>query len=463
MRTFKRVLLNTLLANITTQMVWFGFTFWAYLQTRSVLVTSILGGSYLLLLAVFSVPFGTLIDRFRKKTVMMLATVCAGLAFAITSAIFFIAPAEDLLDLAGPVFWIFLTILLLGALIESIRGLALATCVTLLVPAEQRARANGLVGVVQGIGFALNSVVSGLAVGFLGMGVLLVIGVVLIVISSIHLMFIDIREPTIQHAEGAAVKVDFAEAFRMVMAVPGLPALIVFSTFNNLLGGVYMALLDPYGLELMPVQAWGTLFGVCSIGFILGGMIISRVGLGANPVRTLLLTNIAMWAVGAVMPIRESIPLLVIGCFIYMGLITFAEASEQTVLQKIVPFPQQGRVFGFAMAVELAAAPVSTLLIGPIAEFWLIPYMESDIGRSRWEWLLGAGSTRGMALAFLLASAIGIIVTVLALASKPYQVLSGTYRTSVINDLLARESPTDQAQTDPPSDEDDHLMTPEDG
>lgn len=101
MRTFQRVLVNTLLANITTQMVWFGFTFWAYLESRSVLVTSILGGSYMLFLALTSVPFGTLIDRIRKKTAMMLATACTAVAFAIGSALFFVIPSDVLLTYAG--------------------------------------------------------------------------------------------------------------------------------------------------------------------------------------------------------------------------------------------------------------------------------------------------------------------------------------------------------------------------
>ncbi len=99
MRTFQRVLVNTLLANITTQMVWFGFTFWAYLESRSVLVTSILGGSYMLFLALTSVPFGTLIDRIRKKTAMMLATASTAVAFAIAIILFFVVPADVLLDL----------------------------------------------------------------------------------------------------------------------------------------------------------------------------------------------------------------------------------------------------------------------------------------------------------------------------------------------------------------------------
>ena len=454
MRTFQRVLVNTLLANITTQMVWFGFTFWAYLETRSVLVTSILGGSYMLLLALTSVPFGTLIDRVRKKTAMVMATSCTAIAFAIASTVFLVFPSDVLLDLGRPVFWIFLTILLIGALVESIRGLALATCVTMLVPPAERPKANGLVGMVQGIGFALNSVVSGLAVGFLGMGPLLIAGVAFVAVSAVHLRTIEMNEPKIQQAEGVPAKVDFVEAFRMTRAIPALLSLIVFSTFNYLLGGVYMALLDPYGLELMPVQAWGILWGICSIGFILGGVIISRTGLGVNPVRTLLLANIAMWVVAAILPIRESIALVAVGCFIYMGLVTFAEASEQTVLQKVVPFAQQGRVFGFAMAIELAAAPISTLMIGPIAEFWLIPYMNSDAGRSQLGWLLGTGTTRGIALAFMLASLIGIIVTILALLSRPYRVLSATYRDSLVNESLAAGT-ADRAEGADPADSED--------
>ncbi len=41
MRSFRRVLVNTLVSNVTTSFLWFALTFWAYLETRSVLATSI--------------------------------------------------------------------------------------------------------------------------------------------------------------------------------------------------------------------------------------------------------------------------------------------------------------------------------------------------------------------------------------------------------------------------------------
>jgi DHA3 family multidrug efflux protein-like MFS transporter len=60
LRAFYQVLVNTAVANVTTSYLWFALTFWVYLETRSVLATAIIGGSYMLLVAVFGVVFGAL-------------------------------------------------------------------------------------------------------------------------------------------------------------------------------------------------------------------------------------------------------------------------------------------------------------------------------------------------------------------------------------------------------------------
>ena len=162
-------------------------------------------------------------------------------------------------------------------------------------------------------------------------------------------------------------------AIRAVRLVPGLLALLLFSTFNNFLGGVFMSLMDAYGLTLMSVEAWGFLIAFTSLGFIIGGIVVARRGLGRNPVRTLLLANVVMWSVTIGFPIRSEILPLALGFFIYLVLVPVAEASEQTIVQRVVPFQEQGRVFGFGQSLETAASPVTAFLIGPIAQFWVIP------------------------------------------------------------------------------------------
>ncbi|HRL49011.1 MAG TPA: MFS transporter [Propioniciclava sp.] len=446
-RSFRAVLVNTLIANITTSFLWYCVTFWMYLETRNVLVTAILGGSYMLGMALFGVPFGSWIDRTRKKRVMVVSQSVTAVFFALAAIVYFLSPREQLLTIGSFPFVAFVLLLLTGAIMESARGIALGTVVTLLVPDSERAKANGLVGMVGGLGFMITSVIAGLAIGQLGMTTSLIISLVLTAGSLAHMVTVAIPEPEIVHAEGAPKKVDFAGAWGAIREVPALIWLIVFSTFNNLIGGVYMALLDPYGLSLVSVEAWGIVFGFVGIGFIIGGAVIAKVGLGTRPLRALLLANVAMWIIGGTFAIRESIWFLIVGMLIYMAIIPFAEAAEQTVLQRVVPLPKQGRVFGFAQSIELAAAPFSSFLIGPIAEFWLIPYMNTPQGQAQWSWLLGEGHARGIALVFLLTSIVGLAITVAALASRPYRTLSAAYAASGPEDTSAAPPTT----PDPPS------------
>lgn len=83
MRQFYNVLLNTLVANVTTSYLWFALTFWVYLETRSVLATAFIGGSYMLLVAILSLVFGTIVDHNKKKVVMMASTIITFVAYAI--------------------------------------------------------------------------------------------------------------------------------------------------------------------------------------------------------------------------------------------------------------------------------------------------------------------------------------------------------------------------------------------
>ncbi len=427
MRVFVQVLVNTAVANITTSFLWFALVFWAYLETRSVLATGLIGGAYMLFVAAFSIPFGSLVDRHRKHRVMVGSSLVTLGAFTVAGILYLLFPEATLIDLGRPWFWVFSAIVLFGGVIENMRNIALSTTVTLLVPTERHANANGMVGTVQGISFVVTSVFSGLAIGLLGMGWTILIAVVVTAAALVHLAFVRIPETQPAEVGGRAPKVDIRGSIAAIAGVPGLFALILFSTFNNLIGGVYMALMDPYGLTLFPVELWGVVLGVSSVGFILGGIVIAARGLGRNPVRTLLLAVVAMGALGALFTIREWWWLYGAGILLYMALIPVAEAAEQTVIQKVVPFERQGRVFGFAQALESASAPVTAFLIAPLAQFWIIPYLETDAGEGAWRAVLGEGEARGIALVFLIAGLVMVAAALLAFTTRSYRRLSTLY------------------------------------
>lgn len=427
MKTFYQILGNTLLANVTNMTVWFALIFFIYLETRSVTATSIVSGIYLVAVALSGIWFGSLVDHYKKKNVMILSGFISLVIYSIGFMIYISVPAETWKNPTSPILWVFVPFLLIGVIVGNIRGIALPTMVTLLIPEDSRDKANGLVGTTTGIVFLITSAISGFLVGHSGMYLVLILAMVVMALSIAHLWTMNIPEKEVIHVDGKPKNVDLRGTFVIVAAIPGLLALIFFATFNNFLGGVFMGLMDAYGLSLVSVQTWGVLWAILSCGFIVGGLFIARFGLGKNPLFAMFAANIVIWVISSVFTIQPSIVLLSVGMFIYISVIPFIEAAEHTIIQKVVPQERQGRVFGFAQSVEMSASPLTTFLIGPITELFFIPFMTTGAGVGLIGGWFGTGADRGIALVFTVTGIIGLIVTLMAMNTKYYKLLSDRY------------------------------------
>jgi DHA3 family multidrug efflux protein-like MFS transporter len=435
-RAFVHLLVNTLLVSVINFTVWFAVTFWVFLETRSVLATGMVAGIFLVTTALCGIWFGSLVDRYRKKTVMQASSLISLAFYAIAFTLYQLTSEQTFANPASVMLWVFIVLAMFGVIAGNIRQIALMTLVTVLIPEDRRDRANGLVGSTLGVSFLITSVISGLLVAAGGMFYVLLLGMVVLGLSVVHLVFVRIED----RPEGEATpdtestdpqsnqnKVDIRGTLRVVRGVPGLLALIGFACFNNFLGGAFMALMDAYGLYLVSVQTWGLLWGALSAFFIIGGLAVAKTGLSKNPVQLLLLVNVVFWTVTCVFPLQASVILLAGGMAIYMLLGPYAEASEQTILQKVVPYERQGRVFGFAQSVELAASPLTAFLIGPITQLVFIPFMTTGGGVELIGSWFGTGPDRGIALVFVLLGLLGLGVTILAFFSRPYRQLSTRY------------------------------------
>lgn len=426
-RTFRRLVVNTLVSGVTSSFLWFAVTFWVYLETRSVVATGVIGGAFGIAGAVVGPAFGTYVDHHRKHRSMVVATLIGTICFAAAAALYAAVDEPSLLSLRQPWFWLLIAVTLGGSVVGSARGIALSTLVTLLVPEDRRDRANGLVGTVTGISFAVTSVFSGLVVGRLGVGWAFGISLVLTGATLAHLLTIRFDEPRPEPAEEGASRIDVRGALDAISAVRGLAMLIVLAAFNNLLGGVFMALIDPYGLSLVSVETWGLLWGFISLAMIAGGLAVAKFGLGSSPLRFILLGNLVNWFVCSLFTLRSSIVLLTAGMLVWLALMPAIEAAEQTVLQRAIPYERQGRVFGFAQLVENATAPITAFMIGPLAEAFVMPFMTDGRGADAIGSWFGVGPTRGMALLFTISGLLGIVVTIGAWSSRSYRTLSAAH------------------------------------
>jgi MFS transporter, DHA3 family, multidrug efflux protein len=431
-RTFYAILTNSLVASLANNYVWFSVTFWAYLETRSVLVPSIMAGIYLTTVALSGFFLGSLVDRYKKKKSILISSISSFFLYLTAFIVYFITPDAVFSDPSSVILWTLIILTLLGAIAGNIRMIALSTLVTILISEDQRDKANGLVGTANGISFLVASITSGLIIGFLGLFWMLVSAIVLTFLVIVHIGLLSIPEKNSIHTEAHTKKIDIPGTIKAINLIPGLFGLIFFNTFNNFLGGVYMSLMDAYGLTLVSVQVWGALWGFLSLGFIIGGLVVARKGLGSNPLKTLFLANIIMWTVTIFFTIQASIILLATGMFIYLCLIPAVEASEQTIIQRVIPPERLGRVFGFAQSIEQAASPLTAFMIGPIAQFIFIPFMTTGGGVDLLGDWFGTGTDRGIALLFIVTGMLGLIVTLIAMRSFSYKVLSDKYQNQKI-------------------------------
>ena len=194
-RTFRRLLVNTLMTGVTSSFLWFALTFWVYLETRSVVATGVIGGAFSISSAFFGPLFGTFVDRHRKHTAMVLATTATAACFADRQRRVPRRRQPTTCSGSQPV--------VLGA---GRRDLARVgrrpdprhRAVDLRHAARARGRrdrANGMVGTVTGLSFAITSVFSGLVIGTLGMGWAYYVALALTVAALVHLATIRIDEP----------------------------------------------------------------------------------------------------------------------------------------------------------------------------------------------------------------------------------------------------------------------------
>jgi DHA3 family multidrug efflux protein-like MFS transporter len=435
---FAHLLVDNAVVGVVNYTVWFAVTFWVFLETRSVFATGMIAGIFVAATAATGIWFGSLVDNHAKRSVMQASAAVSVGVYGVCLAMYLLTPDEAFADVASWQLWVFVVLCMGGVVAGNPRGIALPTLVTLLVPAEVRDRANGLVGTVTGTSMLVTSVVSGVLVASGGMLHVLLVAIVVLTASMLHLVRVPVPGDRAATGPGAATAtvggVDLRGTWRLVRGVPGLVPLIAFSCFNNLISGGFMALMDAYGLSLVSVQVWGLLWGGLSAVMIVGGLLVARLGLGDRPVRLLLLVNVVAWTATMLFPLAHSVLTLTVAMVVFMLLMPFAEAAEQTVLQRVVPYERQGRVFGFAQSVEQSAAPVTAFLVGPLTQFLVVPFMTDGAGAAAIGSWFGTGQTRAIALVFVVTGLLGLLATLLALASPQYRSLAISYRATTSAD-----------------------------
>src|SRR5215207_6566200 len=98
MKTFHVILANSLVAFVTNNFVWFAVTFWVYLETKSVIATSVMAGIFTITIAFSGFWLGSLVDRYPKKIAMLVSSLASLVLFTLALIVYNSAPPAEFAD-----------------------------------------------------------------------------------------------------------------------------------------------------------------------------------------------------------------------------------------------------------------------------------------------------------------------------------------------------------------------------
>jgi DHA3 family macrolide efflux protein-like MFS transporter len=367
LRTFLIIWSGQALSLLGSQLVQFALVWWLTRTTGSATILALASLAAILPQILLGPWAGALVDRWPRRTVMLVADTGIALATMALAVLFWLNRAG-----VGSIY----ALLLLRACGGAFHWPAMQASTTLMVPRAHLARVGGLNQILSGAANIIIPPLGALAMEVLPMQGILAIDVVTALPAILSLLVIAIPQPLRQEAGGkrATVWADMQEGWRMVWGWKALLMLAGVGIMINLLGraaGTLTPLLvmKDFGGGALQLGMWQAAAGV---GTIAGGTVLSLWGGFRRRVVTQMLALILdgmVIVVIAVLP-RDAFPLAV-ALILSVG---FLEAiifgMGGALFQMLVPPQMQGRVFAWLLSVTQLLTPLGLLLAGPVADAW---------------------------------------------------------------------------------------------
>ncbi len=413
MRIFSIIWFGQLVSTLGSGLTGFALGVWIYEESNSVTLFAI--NTFLFFTATVLVsPFaGALVDRWKRRTVMILADTGAGICTLIVWLLMISGNLEV---------WHILVITFFSASFTAFQWPAYSAATTMLVPREHLGRAGGMVQ----IGEAISNLVSPAAAGalFLAFGLqsVILVDVVTFLFAVITLLVVHIpepeRTPEAKAEQGSLLK-EINFGWRYIADRKGLLYWMLYIASINFALGMLSPLLTPLMLDLGDAQQVGLATSAMGAGMLLGTLIMSVWGGPQRRFYAVLGGAIWLGLTTILLGARPSLLLIGIAGFLMMIAAPILNANSRAMWQVKVPPDIQGRVFSVRRVIGQFTAPLSALVAGPLVEHVLQPMMEEDglLANSLGKWI-GTGPGRGTALGFIIFGVLILIFSLIAAMNK---------------------------------------------
>ncbi len=400
----------------------FGVIIWAYQQTGSATALSLLSFFATLPYVLASPLAGALVDRWDRRRVLIFSDLAGG---AVTLGLLCLFLGGRL-----QIWHLYLSEALLS-LFGAFQDPAFESSVTLLVPADQLTRANGMLSVATNGSRIFAPVLGGLLVNCIGLGGIMSIDLATCLAATLVLVFLTIPRPAVAQTDAPDSRQlwrTMAFGFHYIRQHTGLQGILaIFCGINLLAALTYFGVMPAMilsrsgGNEL----ALSTVQAVLGAGGVVGGILISLQGGPKNRVNGFLFANGISFLLGDFLfAVGRSLPVWVFAALISSLFIPYIVSCYQALWQSTVPAEVQGRVFAAKNMVQVGSMPLAYLVAGPLADYVFEPAMQPGGSLAGiFGPLVGSGPGAGMGLMFLGTCVLGVTLSITGYLSSSIQKL----------------------------------------
>ena len=407
MKGFTIVWAGQVISLLGTTMSNFALTIWAYEVTGKATALALVGFFFVTPMVVLSPIAGAIVDRSNRKLMMMLSDLAAG----VTTVFILILYVSGNLQ----IWHLYVTALISGSF-QTFQWPAFSAAITMMMPKEQYARANGMMDLAGSASGIFAPVLAGALLAYIGLTGILLIDIVSFVVAIGALLLVYIPQPEIteegREGQGSIWK-ESAYGFKYIFDRPSLIGLQLVFLALNLTLTIAIAVFAPMILARTNSNEviFGSVQSAGAIGGVAGGAVMGAWGGPKRRVHGVLTGMFFSSLLGiALMGLGQGLIIWIIASFFMQFFIPIINGSNQAIWQAKVAPDVQGRVFATRRLIAWLVVPLSRLAAGPLADFVFEPAMMPSGGLTNvFGWLVGTGPGAGMGLMFVFMGLLGAL------------------------------------------------------
>ncbi len=399
---------------IGTSMTRFALTIWAFQTTGSATVLALVGFFSFAPAVLFSPLAGVLVDRWPRKSVLIISDAGAGFA---TLILLILAQTGNLaiwhLFLAGAI----------ASTFESFQFPAFSAAITTMVNKEQYARTSAMRSVADSASTIIAPIMAGILLTSIDLAGIMFIDAVTFVIAMGTLALVHIprlAKSEVSAKKQANLKQEILYGFGYIWRRPSLLGLQLIFTLINLLITMAFILLAPMilGATKNSELSLGTVQMAAGIGGLTGGLLLSIWGGPRRKIHGVLFGMICSGLLGqTLIGFGQALWTWALGAFLMMFSFPIVNSSSQAIWQVKVHPSVQGRVFSVRRLIAQLTAPIAMLLAGPLADRLFEPaMMPAGALAPLFGGIIGTAPGSGIRLIFVITGFLVMIVGALGYA-----------------------------------------------